>query len=216
MERGPLQIRIPEPVPDGLNIFETMRGQADGTIHLLSLHLARLRRGCAAVDFRFDSDRICAVIEDLTFDQPSRVRLAVDSAGDVSVVVQPLAPNPDCWNVGISDQRLDSADPWLRIKSTRRPVYEAARARLGANQDEVLLLNERGEICEGSITNLFVKGADGLMTPPVSSGVLPGILRQSLLEQGLARETVLFPEDLQGEFYVGNALRGLLKGKLVA
>src|SRR5262249_42634042 len=112
----------------------------------------------------------------------------------------------------------DSADALLRHKTTRRETYMQARAEYQMHQaDEVILLNERREICEGTITNVFVDAGDGiLLTPPLASGLLPGVLRAELLDQGRASEAVLGPSDLMDAktLYVGNSLRGLIRAKL--
>tara|TARA_B100002051_G_C16686755_1_gene613062 strand:+ start:1045 stop:1359 length:315 start_codon:yes stop_codon:yes gene_type:complete len=103
----------------------------------------------------------------------------------------------------------------LRLKTTARAPYDAARAALPEGVDEAILLNERGELCEGTITNLFLKRDGTYLTPPCASGLLPGILREEMLETGAAREAVLQPEDLaQGEVFMGNSLRGLIPAQL--
>lgn len=211
-----MQIRIPEPVPAGLTIIETMRADPDGGIGLWPLHLARLRRDCAAVGFPLDEGQVARALGRLPTGAVLRVRLSVDAAGQVEVTHQTLAPNPAEWRVAISELRLHSADPWLRIKSSHRPVYDAARAAMPAGCDEVLLLNERGEICEGSITNLFVRRGSTLLTPPLRCGLLPGVLREALLNSAAAKEAVLRPADLEGrDVLCGNALRGLIPVRLV-
>jgi 4-amino-4-deoxychorismate lyase len=83
--------------------------------------------------------------------------------------------------------------------------------------DEVILLNDKGEVSEGTITNLFVEARDGrLMTPPLSSGCLAGVLRTSLLCQKKAQVSRILPADLVDRpFYLGNSLRGLIRGRLI-
>ena len=83
--------------------------------------------------------------------------------------------------------------------------------------DEVILLNERGEVCEGTITNIFADPGDGvLLTPAPACGLLPGVLRGELLDGGRAREAVLGPADLMDAkgVFVGNSLRGLVPARL--
>ncbi len=212
-----MEIILRRPLPEGLTIIETMRQEADGSIPLWPLHRARLRRDCAAVGFPLDegeAERIALARRPET--GVLRVRLTVDGAGQIATTHAPLPPNPPGWRVVRSEIRLDSGDPWLGIKSSQRPAYDAARASLPEGVDEAILLNERGEICEGTITNLFLRRAGLLLTPPLACGLLPGVLRQSLLDQGAAREAVLHPADLyQGDLFMGNALRGLIPARLV-
>ncbi|VDS08909.1 putative branched-chain-amino-acid aminotransferase [Paracoccus haematequi] len=210
-----MQGRISEPLPAGLTVIETMRAEPDGRVQLWPLHLDRLRRDCAAVGFPLDEGRVSAVLAGLPRGQVLRARLTVDAAGAVALTHQPLAANPPLWLLRIADVRLSSSDPWLRIKTSHRPGYDAARAALPGAVDEALLLNERGEICEGTITTLFLEREGRLLTPALDCGLLPGVLRASLLASGRAREAVLRPDDLEdGRILMGNALRGLIPARL--
>ncbi len=115
--------------------------------------------------------------------------------------------------VRLSAERVDSGDEMLYHKTTHRSVYQREReAALEEGYGEVLFLNTRGEVCEGSITNVFVKTGGVMVTPPVSSGLLPGTLREYLLSNGECRERVLFPDDLAGAdaVFVGNSVSGLI------
>ncbi|MGN7867859.1 aminotransferase class IV family protein [Paracoccus sp. 22332] len=210
-----MQGRISEPLPADLTVIETMRAEPDGRVRLWPLHLDRLRRDCAAVGFPLDEGRVSAVLAGLPRGQVLRARLTVDAAGAVALTHQPLAANPPLWRLRIADVRLSSGDPWLRIKTSHRPGYDAARAALSGAVDEALLLNERGEICEGTITTLFLEREGRLLTPALDCGLLPGVLRASLLASGRAREAVLRPDDLEdGRILMGNALRGLIPARL--
>jgi branched-subunit amino acid aminotransferase/4-amino-4-deoxychorismate lyase len=143
-------------------------------------------------------------------DVPARVRVTVNASGAVAVQVGAMVP-VDRWRVGVSDVVLRSDDPWLLVKTSQRAVYDDARAAL-TDLDEVLFLNEKGEVCEGTITNVFADLGDGLVTPPVSCGCLPGVLRGEMLATGQAREGVLTLDDLKvaKAVFVGNSLRGLI------
>lgn len=78
----------------------------------------------------------------------------------------------------------------------------------------MLFVNEAGDLVEASRTNIFVEKGGVLFTPPLSSGCLPGILREELLETGRAREAPLTPDDLKTGFLLGNSLRGLIAARL--
>ena len=96
--------------------------------------------------------------------------------------------------------------------------YDKARERLPGGVDEVIFLNEYDHLCEGSITSIFVMDKKGLIkTPPCGDGLLPGILRQSLLLDGKAIEQSLTLADLDQakNIYVGNALRGLIPARIM-
>ena len=125
--------------------------------------------------------------------------------------IEPVAENA-IWTVAVAERRFDSTEPLLRHKTTRREIYETELAR--SNADEVLFLNEREEVCEGARANVFLAREGVLLTPPLSSGLLPGTLRAHLLREGRAREAVLRLADFEGaEFYMGNSVRGLVRGR---
>lgn len=178
----------------------------------LDLHLARLATGAAALGFGYDRGAVLAALAAAVGEVPLRVRLTLGGTGeggtgDIEVTVGPLPAAKAEWRVGLAAARLSSDDPWLRVKSTRRAVYDAARAALPAGLDEVVFLNERGEVCDGTITTVFFDRGQGMRTPPLSSGLLPGVLRAEL---GVPEE-VLMSRDLPHlRLWVGNALRGLI------
>lgn len=198
-------------------LIETML-RRDGVYPRRAGHMARLARSCAALGRPLDMAAVEAALDAAPAGGLWRVRLTLDSDGRVEVAWTPFAPLAPgaVWRVAISAVRLDPADPWLGHKTTRRAAYEAARAAAPPGVDEALLLNLRGELCEGAITNVFVDRGAGLETPPLSCGLLPGVLRAELLAAGRAREARLRPEDLRGaRLFVGNALRGLIPARLV-
>ena len=150
---------------------------------------------------------------------PLRVRLTLSPFGEIAVTTAPFTPLPEdtVWRVAIAANRLDSADKLLRHKTTRREIYEAARAEYPtADADEVLLLNEKSEPCEGTITSIFLDDGTGVLkTPPISCGLLAGVLRTELICSRRARVQRLNLADVRnGKLYIGNSLRGLIKAEL--
>ena len=100
--------------------------------------------------------------------------------------------------IGISFTRVSSGNPWFRHKTTHRDTYERARATARAHGwFDALLTNERGEVTEGAITNIFVMTGGVWMTPPVSCGLLAGVGRRMFMLETGARERTLFPEDIK-------------------
>ncbi|HAV81920.1 MAG TPA: aminodeoxychorismate synthase, component I, partial [Erythrobacter sp.] len=112
---------------------------------------------------------------------------------------------------------VDPGDWRLRHKSSDRGFYDEARRVAQAHDaDEALFVREDGLLTEGSVTNIFVPGPDGvLLTPPARLGLLPGVFRRTLIEEGRAREAELRIEDLAGGFMLGNALRLMMDARLV-
>ena len=117
----------------------------------------------------------------------------------------------------LAPEPVSSSDIFLRHKTTRRHRYDDDWQRLANTQgaDDVLYRNERGELTEGSRTNVFIERGGRLLTPPIGSGLLPGVLRAELLATGRAVEHVLDLADLSNgdAVYLGNSVRGLVKAK---
>ena len=201
-------------------LIETFRYEPDRGFLRLDRHLHRLERSAAILGFRFDHTAINLVLSELLRDRDAlRVRLTLDRAGNPEATTQALIPlaKDTIWTLRLAATRLPSHDTLLGHKTTRRTLYESARAEFAQGEaQEVLLSNERNELCEGTITNFFVDRGNGIFaTPPLASGLLPGVLRSELLETGRAVEQVLTPSDLQeGRIYVGNSLRGLIAARL--
>lgn len=144
-------------------------------------------------------------------DAAARLRLTLDAAGRMIWEQHPLPPAKPLWTLCLAAERLASDDPWLSVKSTRRALHDRARALLPDGVDEALFLNERGELCEGSITTLFFDRGEGMRTPPLACGLLPGVLRCELA----CPEEILLLRDLASvRLWVGNALRGLIPARL--
>lgn len=201
-------------IPSDLLLIETF-GRQDGAFIRLDDHLARLARTATMFGVPFDRAAIDQALAGVEQEGILRVRLTLDRQGHPAVVTAPLTPAPGIWTLAVHEERLDPDDPWLRVKTNQRELYDRARAALPRGLDEWVFLNNRGEVCEGSITNIFVRLDGELLTPPVTCGLLPGILRRKMLAEGV-RETVLMPEDLfRGELFVGNSLRGTIPARLV-
>lgn len=178
-------------------------------------HLDRAQATCRALGFPFDRAAAEALLAGVTAPEPRRLRLTFHADGAARLTLAPLPPPAAEWVVALAPVRLDPDDPWLRRKTSRRALYDTARANLPAGVDEAIFANRRGEICEGTISNLFFDMGSGLRTPPLACGLLPGVLRAELLETGRAREAVLTLADLgSARLWCGNALRGLIPARL--
>ena len=203
----------------GFALIETLR-LAEGVFPAKQLHLERLEASARTLAFAFDPAAISARLDGLAQAHatgPYRVRLTLGRQGNVVFVAAPLTSPGGDLRAALSPHRLDSQSLWLRHKTTVRDLYEKELARVQADPTvfDVVFLNERGEICEGARSNVFVRMAPGepLLTPPLACGLLPGVLRRQLLESGEAVESVLREADLRraAEVYLGNALRGLIR-----
>ena len=212
---------IPDRRVSDFGLIETLLWARGEGFFLLHEHLERLRHSSAQLGFCYDESRVVEALRRAAESFPGaaaarlRVRIVLSADGAIessAAQIEPVAANA-VWTVAIAERRFDSGDPLLRHKTTRRELYETELAR--ANADEVLFLNERDEVCEGARANVFLAREGVLLTPPLSSGLLPGTLRAHLLREGRAREAVLRLADFEGaEFYMGNSVRGLVRGAL--
>ncbi|MEO8300853.1 MAG: aminodeoxychorismate synthase component I [Rhizomicrobium sp.] len=212
-----LKARFFEAARKPLELIETLRWQ-DDFIRLAS-HLARMENSARLFGLAFDQKTALAVLEKAVAGKQGalRVRLTLNEAGRHDAIAHDLprilgiGNGPPHWSYAISPQRTSSSDLLLRHKTSWRYLYESEVKRLGT--DEVIFLNERGELSEGARSNIFVARGGILLTPPLEAGVLDGRLRAELIAQGKAREARLTPDDLTGEVYFGNSLRGLIPAK---
>ena len=200
----------------GLQLIETLRRE-NGVYPMWAGHLARLRRSAGWLNFPLDEQALFQQLGKQPTSGTWRVRLTLNKSGAIFVQSFPFDAAPPALRQAIlATARIDSADPLRRHKTTARQLYDAALAGLPAASPifDVIFLNERGEVAEGARSNVFVERDGVLLTPPLVSGCLPGVLRAELLAGGQAREAVLQPADLQDGFWLGNALRGLIRVSL--
>ncbi len=212
-----------ELAPAELKVIETLRwesgGKSEGGFCRLARHLARAERTCASLHIAFDRAACEAALSGAVEAAPApslRCRLTLDRQGQIEVTAAPLRSAPVRWRATVSSARLAAEDPWLRVKTTQRRLYNDTRAALPAGIDEVIFLNRADEVCEGTITNIFARLDEKLVTPPLACGLLPGILREELLETGAAEERRLSLDELRAAeaLFLGNSLRGLIPAEL--
>lgn len=197
-------------------LIETML--FDGTtLPFLALHLDRLAASAAYFEFAFDRGSIESQLHQLKASFPpdrlQRIRLLLDAAGNITLTHAEITLDSSPLKIRISPHRTNSSDVLLRHKTTLREFYDCEYAQARSQGfDEVLFLNERDELTEGAISTLFIDRDGHLLTPPLSSGVLPGILRRHILATNpQAREQLVTLDDLRTAKSVlfGNSIRGL-------
>lgn len=203
-------------------LIETMLW--NGEFRLLPMHLDRMESSAAYFGFAFNRVAITEQLaaESLLFEPEVlyRVRLLLAEDGSLTVTHARHTPNPASQKgrILLSSERTSSTDVFLRHKTTQRKLYDSqyAKCREGGF-DEVIFLNERDEVTEGAISNIFIRRAGELLTPPLRSGVLPGVLRRHILEtDATAKEQILTLEDLESAdaIYLCNSLRGMREVRL--
>lgn len=188
-------------------VIETFRRQADGKILRAQLHQKRF---ASAVGDKLASGLFKNLDDHQDHDLRVRV-MAQDNKLDVQMA--PLTEMRSPIRLALSRYRLTQDIQATDVKTTARDFYDGERHRITASTlaDEVIFLNSDGQICEGSFTSIFIEKDGALLTPNLSCGLLPGVLRQELLECGDAIEAILSLETIKtaNSIFVGNSLRGL-------
>jgi len=198
----------------GLDLIETMAFDPAEGIPLLERHLARLKASADALGFAFDRHAARNELQAATFRLrgPARVRLLLSRTGNVAIGTAPMPDAPDGpVTVALLARQVAPRDFRLAHKTSDRSIYTR-----NGDAFETLYVDADGYLTEGSFTSIFVKRGGALLTPPLARGILPGVLRAELVESGRAVEAELTPDDLEGEFFIGNALRGLVSAVTVA
>ena len=217
-----LEKDIPE-----FKLIETIAFSPEKGLLLLNEHMERLEGSAQYFGFIFNEEDVLTALENIISGVkfPLRLRLLLSQNGKVCVTSEKMDEPKEnkVWHVAFADEPMNRENVFLYHKTTHRDFYDDARAKKQRevsehHLDEVIFVNELGEVTEGSLTNIFIETGNGkLLTPPVDAGLLPGALRQSLLKTGQAVEQALTREDIEkaGTIYVGNSVRGLIPAKLV-
>jgi len=205
------------PEPD-FGLLETMRWSRGRGIYLRAEHLRRLRESAGHLGFELDVEALeGALAREISeaVGEGGVLRLTLEKTGTWVLEHRALPRSGPC-RVALALAALDSRDPFLFHKTTRRGVYEGAKAGV-SGVDDVLLWNERGEVTETTISNMVVKLDGALLTPALDCGLLPGTLRAHLLRAGRIREAVVRVEDLPRctGIWLINSVRGWRRATLV-
>ncbi|MGC9954337.1 MAG: aminodeoxychorismate synthase component I [Rhizomicrobium sp.] len=216
-----------------LELIETLRFSPVAGFVRRHLHLARMARSAEMFGIKFDIEQANRALEAVLppplrgrqsaealarrrtvggDNDALRIRLTLNESGEIACTAAPLGEAKATWTYVISPRRVSASDALARHKTNWRELYDSEHVRLSDSCDEVIFLNERGEVVEGSRTNIFVTRDGMFLTPPLSAGALDGCLRRALIDEGRCREAVLLPGDFtDGDVYLGNSLRGLIR-----
>lgn len=195
-------------------LIETMLFAEDKIQHL-NMHLRRLKTSanyfsipCYIAKIKTELN---AHIAKLT--RSVRLRLLLNANGDILIQHQPFASRPAQPPViAISQHKTDSSDHFLYHKSTHRQLYDEEYKKYSAKgYFDVIFQNERYEITEGAISNIFIRLDGHYYTPPLHCGLLNGIQRQVMLKRFKAKENTIFLKDLKNadKIILTNSVRGV-------
>jgi para-aminobenzoate synthetase/4-amino-4-deoxychorismate lyase len=182
--------------PRAFRLLETLLWTPPDGFFLLDRHVARAMQSGTYFGIPVDANRMRRELRDAVEgvpQAPHRVRWTLGRNGDSIVEASSIGPDIPVSTVTIAPGSCSSIDPFLYHKTTQREVYTAAR-RSHPECDDVLLVNERGEITEATIANVVIEIGGERITPPVSCGLLAGTFRDDLVARGEIREGILTPE----------------------
>ena len=197
------------------DLIETMRFDPQAGVIDLDRHLDRMRGAAEDLEFQFDRHAARNELQAATFrrKEPAMVRLLLSPKGSMAIELKPMpSAQPGAVAVAVRPLPVDPSDYRLRYKTTGKDVLKQVTRETGTF--EAVFTDPQGRLTEGSFTNIFVERGDKLVTPPLKRGLLPGLLRQRLLDEGKAEEGDLTIEDLRDGFLIGNMVRGLMKARL--
>ena len=196
----------------GFEILETMRWAPGQGFALLDRHLERMAASAACFGFPCDTGDLRTVLQDAVLDlrRPAKVRLLLGHDGTVACEALDLTPLPDRpLRAALAPTPIDRANLFLFHKTTRREVYEAARASR-PSAEAVILWNAEEEVTEATDFNVVAE-IDGVkVTPPPECGLLPGVMREELLEREeiLERRITLAELRAAPRIWLINSVRG--------
>jgi para-aminobenzoate synthetase/4-amino-4-deoxychorismate lyase len=193
------------------DILETMLYEEEGYF-LLDRHCHRLHQSATFFGYPSHLEKIKAFIANipLTITSPARVRVCLDRHGTLSFEASPLPLTPPSPVVELATMPIDSESDFVKHKTTNRKIYES----FSPSQPEIfdcLLFNKKGELTEFTRGNLCLEIEGHFYTPPLSSGLLPGVFRDHLLKEKKMTEKILTRDTLASasKIYFLNSLRKL-------
>ena len=207
------------------NVLNTQSPELIETFHShtnpnrLKAHKSRLKKAAQALGYPFNERAFTKSLLPLqNCKTPQRVRLTLNAEGTFNLAHSDYNEIKSL-KLSISKYPLTPDVQNTSHKISNRQFYDGERERLRAltGADEVVFLNAKNELCEGSFTSLFIEKDGKLFTPPLNAGLLPGILRAELIETGKAQEKDISLDDLltAKTLYLGNSLRGLIPAALI-
>jgi para-aminobenzoate synthetase/4-amino-4-deoxychorismate lyase len=207
-------------IPPEFTLFESLLFEEGLGFFLLDRHLERLLNSARYFGFPLDIEAVRAILEKCSHacEESKKVRLILSRDGSSSIEVEPLSRVPAAAGpyVAFADTGVDSSNPFIYHKTSNRDLY---RRELEKRPDcmDVIFVNERGEVTEGASNNIVILKDGLLLTPPVSSGLLPGTFRAQLLESDEIVEGVILRSDLEEaeEIYLINSVRKWRRVRLV-
>ena len=207
---------------DYFELFETMRFE-NNMLLFFEEHFKRLKSAADYFLFKFNEKKIRNQVEEeiagLDKKLTKKLKLSLNKWGKIRIETLNL-PKPDSdISVIISQKNILSNDRFRQFKTTNRKLYEDQYSYYSSKGfSEIIFLNEKGNVAEGSRTNVFIRNGNDWCTPSLDSGALPGIYRNyfinncsNVYEREIKLDELLHSEEL----VLTNSVRGEIKvGKI--
>lgn len=193
----------------------------NGKYPLMDYHLSRLSDSAAYFNFAIDTAAVEHRLAELAAVFPAgtfKVRLLLNKSGGITAEAQETSTINEPVKCAIAAAPVNRESPFLYHKTTHRQAYEKAAEKLSPEAFSVLLWNEKEELTEFTIGNLVVEIDGEFVTPPVSCGLLPGTLRQKLLDAGEVKEKIIMKNELGSydAIWFINSVRGWLRVEMIS
>jgi para-aminobenzoate synthetase/4-amino-4-deoxychorismate lyase len=194
-------------------LIETVLLNEQSELVYLDEHVSRLKQSAEYFGYLFDDEMIRNELLNYakSLNPPCAIRLLLSEDGEILLSNRTITSIPDHPKIVISDKRVDSDNPFYFHKTTNRDVYNSEREKANANGAfEVIFLNEKGYVTEGSISNIFIHKNGTWVTPPIEDGLLNGVWRQKYLAEHKGIEMHLTLDDMLDaeRIVVGNSVMG--------
>ncbi len=207
-------------IPPEFTLIESLLFEEGEGFFLLDRHLERLSSSARYFGFPIDLGAVRTLLEKCSHacTGNKKVRLTLSRDGSSAIEAEPLSfvtiPADPC--IAFADAPVDSSNPFLYHKTSNRELYLRELEKRPDCMD-VIFVNERCEVTEGANNNIVIRKDGVLVTPPVTSGLLPGTYRAQLLETNEIVEGVIVRSDLEQaeEIYLVNSVRKWRRVRLV-
>ena len=191
----------------------------EGRMQHTDLHLQRMGEAAAHFGYPWNAHAVRQELQIAVLQHMHgswRVRLLLAADGSARAEVFPLQPTPEPVRLRLANRAFEAAhSEFVRYKTTRREHY-AEFAPTEPGVFDTVLWNEAGEITETTFGNIAARIDGRWITPPLSSGLLPGVGRAVALREERVVEAVLRVGDVPRvqEWAFVNSLRGWLAATL--
>lgn len=201
------------------SLIESILWDGEKGYFLLERHLKRLKQSCNYFSVPLDASAVknkLKILEESLVRSRSKqwkIRVLVNIAGKISIEKEVLTQQLLPVKIKVSSVRVNPDNEFLYHKTTHRKIYEQ-ELKLARQEGffEVIFLNDRNELTEGAVSNIFIEKNAVMATPAVKSGLLAGVLRGYLLDREKVFEKTLYLDDIRcaDRIYIGNSVRRLV------